>query len=394
MIADDHRGRAVRVLFSSPWQVGHVFPMVPLARAFVESGHDVRWATNEAGCGLVDAAGLDAVSVGLSAAEYAKLRTRVFAEARTLSPQDWSAYVFPNMFGGAAPATALDMLAFAHKWQPDLLVHDNAELAAPVVAAVLQRPCVTHAFGGAVPAEVAGAPSEQVTSMWAEHGLQTPPFSGLFSDGYLDICPSSVQGVAVDHIGRRIPLRPGSYSGEPTGALPPIVTSPDEQPLVYLTLGTVVNNVGLMAAALDALDEHDVRVLVTVGNHGDPQALGPRPRHVDVQRWVCQSEVLPYCDLVMSHGGSGTFLAALSHGLPQLCLPHQADQFRNAHAGAARGVAAFIHSDETTNTSISDALRDVLGGGSYRRAGAEVAQEIRDMPDAPSVVTTLTAIAG
>jgi UDP:flavonoid glycosyltransferase YjiC (YdhE family) len=391
MIANDHRGaRAVRVLFSSPWQVGHVFPMVPLARAFVESGHDVRWGTNEAGCSLVRAAGLDAVSVGLSAVAYGELRTRVFAQARTLSPQDWSAFVFPNMFGGAAPATAVDLLQLAREWQPDLLVHDNAELAAPLVAAVLQRPCVTHAFGGAVPAEVVGAHSDPVTSMWAEHGLQTPPFAGLFNDGYLDICPPSVQGVAVDHIGRRIPLRPGSYSGEPTGALPPIVTTAEQRPLVYLTLGTVVSNIDLMRAALD---EHEVRVLVTVGNHSDPRALGPQPRHVDVQQWVSQSEVLPYCDLVVSHGGSGTFLAALSHGLPQLCLPQQADQFRNAHAGAARGVSAFLHPDGATKASIGDALHDVLGHDSYRRASADVALEIRDMPDARSVVTTLTDIA-
>ena len=317
----------MRVLFSSPWQVGHVFPMVPLARALVESGHDVRWATNEAGCDLVRAGGFEVVAV------------------------------------------------------------------APLVAAVMDRPCVTHAFGGALPAEVVGSPSEAVAAMWAEQGLETPAYSGLFAAGYLDICPASVQGVAVDHINRRIPLRPGRYSGEPTGALPAIVTSGDDRPLVYLTLGTVVHNNDVMASTLAALAEHDVRVLVTVGNHGDPDALGPQPSNVDVRQWVCQSEVLPYCDLVVSHGGSGTFLAALSYGLPQLCLPHQADQFRNAHSGAARGVAAFLRPDQATDDGLAKALSVVLGDDSYRRASGEVAREIRDMPDPKSVVTTLTDIA-
>ncbi len=35
----------MRILFSSTWGFGHIFPMVPLARACAALGHDVRWAT-------------------------------------------------------------------------------------------------------------------------------------------------------------------------------------------------------------------------------------------------------------------------------------------------------------------------------------------------------------
>ena len=58
-----------------------------------------------------------------------------------------------------------------------------------------------------------------------------------------------------------------------------------------------------------------------------------------VERYVPQADVLPLCDVAVGHGGSGSTLGALAHGLPMLLLPHGADQFENAQACAALGVA-------------------------------------------------------
>ena len=43
--------------------------------------------------------------------------------------------------------------------------------------------------------------------------------------------------------------------------------------------------------------------------------------------------------LVVHHGGSGTMLGALAHGLPQLRRPQGADQFLNAEALLPTGAA-------------------------------------------------------
>ena len=71
------QARLMRVLFSSTSGYGHVIPMLPLAHAFREAGHDVLWATTEQAMPLVAASGIEAVASGASGAEEAALRAAV-----------------------------------------------------------------------------------------------------------------------------------------------------------------------------------------------------------------------------------------------------------------------------------------------------------------------------
>ena len=213
---------------------------------------------------------------------------------------------------------------------------NKGELASPLVADVLGVSSLTHSFGGAVPAAFVAEASKRLSGLWQEHGLRQPPFTGCYQAPHLDICPPSVQTVLLLHIPVVQPLRPISWSG-PAATFEP---TDDPRPLVYVTLGTVASNPAVLRDALAGVASLDVQVLVTVGPMGDRDALGPQPAHVRVERFVPQTQVLPYAAVVVSHGGSGTFLGALSHGLPQICLPQAADQFRNAAGVLQSGAGA------------------------------------------------------
>lgn len=380
----------MRILFSSTWGYGHVFPMVPLARAARDAGHEVLWATNEPSCHLVGAAGLEVVAAGLDTEGVEGVKQRLRAGLKGRRPENRAAYAFPHMFGGWATAPMVtDLLPLARDWSPDLLVHEAAELASPLVGAVLDVPSVTHSFGGAVPAAVLAEAGDLLSELWTGHGVEPRPYAGSFTCAYLDICPTSVQTQPLDHIAARQPLRPVPYTGEAAGALPAIVQDTDRTPLVYLTLGTVQNHGPVLSAAVHGLAGLDARVLVAVGPDGDTAALGRQPAHVSVQRWVCQSEVLPRCAVVVSHAGSGTFLGALAHGLPQLCLPQAADQFRNSHAAVETGAGLKLHPDQATPTAVADAVRRLLTEESFRRAALVLAGEIQAMPAPAEVVRLL-----
>jgi UDP:flavonoid glycosyltransferase YjiC (YdhE family) len=379
----------VRVLVSSTPGYGHVLPMVPLARALRAAGHEVLWATAADALQRVAAAGIEVTAAGRTDEQMVDARRAIAAATADMRPEEFPRYVFPRLFGEArTPGMVRDLLPVAQQWRPDLLVHEQGELAAPLVAEIVGAPHVSHAFGGAVPGEILADAGEMVAPLWAEHGVPLPPYAGCYQHLYLDISPAALQTVPLDHIATVQPLRPVSYTGEP-GGLPAGLSDDDVRPLVYLTLGTVFNKPDVLRAVVSALAALEIRLLVTVGPQGDPAALGPQPTQVMVERYVSQTAVLPLCAAVVSHGGSGTVFGAAGLGLPQVCLPQAADQFRNTAGLVRAGAGLGLHPDQADGAAVAEAVRRVLDDPEIRAAAGRLSQEIAAMPGPDEVVTRL-----
>jgi MGT family glycosyltransferase len=150
------------------------------------------------------------------------------------------------------------------------------------------------------------------------------------------------------------------------------------RPLVYVTLGTVFNKPELLRRLLDGLDG-SASALVTTGRNVDPESLGGWPPNVRVERFVPQEQVLPGCDAVVAHAGSGSVRGALAHGLPLVLVPQGADQFDNAARCAAAGAAVVVPPEELTAGAVRTALARVLGEPSFAEAAQRVQAEIEAM---------------
>src|SRR5829696_5344757 len=123
-------GVAVRVLFSSTFGYGHMFPMYPLARAFLAAGHDVLWAASGEVCDRLEAAGLPAAPAGLTGPELHERVRSLQARVAEVSPPLRAAFMYPRLFGETlTPSMTADLLPLATRWEPDLLVHEHGELA-------------------------------------------------------------------------------------------------------------------------------------------------------------------------------------------------------------------------------------------------------------------------
>ncbi|WP_109211191.1 MULTISPECIES: nucleotide disphospho-sugar-binding domain-containing protein [Microbacterium] len=131
------------------------------------------------------------------------------------------------------------------------------------------------------------------------------------------------------------------------GAMTPAVAAHPAQPTVVLSLSTF-RFAGLVASwqrVLDAVDGLEAHVVATLGpalRAGEVRV----PAGVEVHEWMPHEQVLPRASLVVGHGGHGTTLAALAHGVPVLALPLDAtsDQPRIARAVTSAGVGETLPS--------------------------------------------------
>ena len=386
----------MRILITSSPSIGHVHPVVPLALSLLRLSHEVLWATGPDACPIVEMAGIRAVEAGLSAREGRDEYFRRFPEARDLPPEQLPAHMFPRLFGTIAAAAMLrDLLRIVEEWRPDIIVHEAGELAAPIVAAVLGVPNVCQGFGALLPPDRMGGASDAVAPLWREVGLEPREWAGAYQHMYLDIYPPSLRPPYGDYVSRCEPMRPIPFSTN-FWTTPDSGDTPeaDDRPLVYVTFGTVFNSpAGPFRHAVEGVADLHARVVVTVGPDGDPAAFGSLPDNVSVHRYVPQTELLPRCSLVVSHAGSGTFLAALDHGLPQLCLPQAADQFLNAKQCAAAGAGLGLPPTEVTRESVREAATRLLDDESFRTSAQRIRDELASMPLPADVVPLIEELA-
>jgi MGT family glycosyltransferase len=169
----------------------------------------------------------------------------------------------------------------------------------------------------------------------------------------------------------------------------------DGRPLVVVSLGTTEMDEGpVLQRLLVALEDLPARVVATLGAHLDPADLSV-PGDVRLTGYVRHAAVLPWASAVVSHGGLGTVLAALAHGLPQVCIPLGREQPLNAAAVERVGAgctASPTAAPDVLRSAVGRALDDMeLRAGAARmalaidaqRAAGEAEAEIERLLDLP-----------
>ena len=100
----------------------------------------------------------------------------------------------------------------------------------------------------------------------------------------------------------------------------------DPRPLVLVSYSTsFMDQVDLLQRVVDALAELPVRGLLTLGPAIEAGQLNV-PGNVVCETFVPHAAVLPEVDLVVTHAGHGTTMAAVTAGIPLLCTPMGRDQ--------------------------------------------------------------------
>jgi hypothetical protein len=374
-------------MFASLGAYGHLYPMMPLALACADAGHDVVIATGEPFLGRLPLPTVSGYPKSLQLDWALNEARRRHAELHGL---EFSMTMFADV---AAEVSTPSMIEQCERMRPDLVVFEGMHTGAGVAASVLGIPAA--AFSIALATVIYSSLHPMTVgyqrATWLARG-RTPPQTDLLAAALISPVPASVRqnepAQALD-----IPIRSVAYS-ESSAGLPAWLSGPRTRPRVYLTLGTVsFGAVEVLIGAIAGIAPLDVEVLVAVGPEGEPNVLGPVPDNVHVDRFVAQSAALPLVDLIVHHGGTGTVLGALAAGLPQLLLPQAADQFLNAGIMTSVGAARALYGGAQQPEEIAEAVQALLGDCLERHAAVRLRDEIAAMPAPSEVVPTLVELA-
>jgi MGT family glycosyltransferase len=119
-------------------------------------------------------------------------------------------------------------------------------------------------------------------------------------------------------------------------------------------------------------------VVLQIGKHVDPAVLGEVPDSVEVHSWVPQLAILEQADAFLTHAGMGGSVEGLWTGTPMIAAPQAVDQFGNADALVAAGVARRVDSESVTADELRGALLELTGSAEVAARSADIRRELRE----------------
>ena len=255
-----HYPPAMLILVSSTAGSGHFGPLVPFVHALAGAGHEVRVATPRSFRSAVESAGFPFEPLGEPSPDELGA---IFGRLPELSMAEANRMVVTEVFAGADARAALPAMGqLVDRLRPDLIVREPAE------------------FAGLVAAHARGIPSVSVNiglDAFLDHTIEAADALARLGLGE----PENVLAVrtALDRAARLDRRPTAGAGGDPATALrragragfgSASCMGDGNRPLVYLTFGSVAAGLGLYPvmyrAALDALADLPIRVLVTTGS--------------------------------------------------------------------------------------------------------------------------------
>lgn len=346
----------MKILFTSVSAHGHLLPMAPLMEAALESGHEVAVMVSD---GLRDLvlAELPADVVFLPAGPM-PLQLATEAARRTgddvMQP---SVTGIGETFGGVLLDLSVEQaVPAAREWGAEAVVADMYSTLGEFLGAALGVPWYRFVMSVPMPPEWSAAIRSARGLRLEQHGLTPVPPAGTFDvwpaeladDDQTSHYPSTVRVRAEPH-GHRShrTLRPAAPVGGP--------------PRVLVTLGTTFSDTALLSRFVEEVASTGAEVVATRGMLlGVTDTVEAPPTHPGVT-WVPFTPIDSLLDgvsVVVSVGGAGTVLAALSQGVPLVLWPQGADQSRIAAAVAAASAGVVLSSSDDLSAAVTSVLSD------------------------------------
>ena len=402
-----------QILIATVPILGHINPMLPLARALVARGHDVRWYSGRKHAPRIQATGARFVGFTL-ARDYDDLQLeREFSGRSALKGIDQLRFDLMRIFIDAAPGQLADIEALTQAWRPDVIVADptlfgagfaHERLGIPL-ATLSVLPCVLRSrdaapFGLGLPPlpSISGRVRNAVLNQVVEHAVfrhvqahwqRTRAGVNLSQGAFLFDAPRKISRFLLPTVpGFEYPRSDMPANVEFIGLLPVDAPAGVERPpwfkeldgarpVVHVSQGTVANTrPELFGPAIEGLAKEDVTVVLATG--GRPQeelGLTHVPPNVRVASLLPYAELLPRTSVMVTNGGYGGVQMALSHGVPVVVAGTTEDKPEVAARVAWSGAGINLRTSTPTAASVRNAVLEILSKPTYRLHAKRLADE-------------------
>ena len=413
-----------RFLLSAMPFSGHIAPMCAVAAALVDRGHDVRFYTGAAFRERVEASGATFLSWRAApdfdehdlSATFPRLIGKKGIRQVLVNVQD----VFIN----TASRQVADLHAEWARGQWDAIAGDDLSVGAALHAELTGNPWATvsvlplNIIGTQGPPSGLGlAPGRNPATKLRDAALRATvpllarPLSAPLARARAAVgLPESRSRFDQTVFSPRLVVASGapildfertdrpaslSFVGQLTGSpspapLPDWWGDLDGRTIVHVTQGTQnIDPSDLIRPALEALAERDVLVVVSTGVRGHDTLPFPAPANARVAGFLPYAELLPRASVVITNGGWGGTLAALSHGIPLVVAGGDLDKPEVAARVAWAGAGVNLKTGVPSAAQVARGFDRVAAAGSFRDAAARVAGQLNGLGGAPAAAELL-----
>jgi UDP:flavonoid glycosyltransferase YjiC (YdhE family)/GrpB-like predicted nucleotidyltransferase (UPF0157 family) len=383
----------MRVFLGAFGDAGHAFPMLALGTRLVERGHEVCLQTWRAWEGEATAAGMEFVA----APEYKVFPTKGEAlrpyEAAVRATQE----TVPAVRDFAPDVAVADILTLAPAWAAELCSVPVATLI-PHVAPDSPPGFPPYSMGARLPRTRLGSAAWRAVSPVVRRGLERGRDDCNDARGRLGLPPLPYVHTGLSRSLTLVGTLPqleyprewpswmrvvGPLMWEPPGDL--VEPPQGDGPVILVAPSTAHDDEHhMLLAALRGLGSERVRVIATFNGREPPWlATEPVPANAKLVPWISYAKSMPACDLVVTHGGHGTLVRALTSGCAVVVCPAAGDMFENAARSDWTGAGVRLPRRFLTPAGLRLAVRRALRDRSIRARAREIAAWAADH-DGPS----------
>ncbi len=394
-----------KVLFFNVPAYGHTNPSLPMVAELVRRGEQVVYYSSEVFQPAIEQTGAEFRSIGQFMNDQTYIDENLIRVALLLIQTTW------DILTAMLPAITAE--------QPDYIIFDSLCVWGKCIAQILQVPSISSTTALAFPnlsiyqggIALLFSVLPMMPRMFFEARADLPKFNaiaGQISKTYsipkipLDKAINNLAELNIVYSIKQLQLSPSSFDdtfkfvGPSIGIRPETSPFPLEElgddPLIYISLGTVFNNKeDFYRLCIRTFMDLKYRVVMSVGAKTDISSLGVIPNNILVKPFVPQLELLQHATLFVTHAGMNSVTEGLLAGVPMLMVPQAVDQSFIARRVQQLGAGKMLSPSRLNEIHLRKAAEEVLTNPAFREASANVGALLRQTGGPKSAVDEIEA---